>query len=243
LLVAGHNVYDEVIELTDEDLAGGYYVKSRIFFGKIYRQRGVDQHIHDGITISLRTDLADVERHYPKAYLLDEDDRSSILIKDTKMSSVWAHGQRVTNAPETEYDGGMDRSSVLVDGTVPPHFILVRFPRGMRLKNVFTPWQVGCRQIKKVAALSQLPGMVTETDGPTERFWDGSGMVQVEKKIVKEQMHTYVQATFCVAKADNVTRFHAPVTADDAEVVRGLFSRLNPPSAAGTPPRTGSSTL
>jgi hypothetical protein len=142
--LSANNACDEVINLTEENLTAGYFVTSRLFFGKIYRQLGNGQHMHDGFSIGIRTDLPDVERQFPKAYLFDDEIGCAVLIKDTKMLSVWAKGARVTSAATTEFDAAIDRASMLVDGQVPPHYILVRFPPGMRLKNVFAPMQVGC---------------------------------------------------------------------------------------------------
>jgi hypothetical protein len=85
---------------------------------------------------------------------------------------------------------------------------------------------------------------MTESDCQVlRRYWDPEleTTVQVEGTVVKQQMHTYVQAIFFVAKGEPITRFRAVETEDKADAVRGLFDRLRPPSASGgTPPRTSS---
>jgi hypothetical protein len=213
--------------------------------GKIFRQKGMDQHQYDGYTISLRTDLKDVGRL--KAYLLDGDTSSNILIKDVKMSSILAHGKRVTSAPAAEADLAMDRSSILVQGQFPPHFVLLRFHPGTHLKNVFTPYQLDCRQIKKCSNVSQ-DGVNATESGPTVlgQFLDDSGsLVEIRKHVRTEHMHVFMQAMFCIAKGEPITRF-APLPAndDDEKELRDLLGRLGPISdGAGTPtpPTTSSS--
>jgi hypothetical protein len=250
-LSSGHQRPDEVITLTDEDLAGACHVVSCLIIREVFRQDGTDKHKYDGYSIGLRANLIDVERGYPKAFLFDEDASSAVLIKDLKMSGIWAHGKRASTAPGTDEDVNMDRASILVEGKVPPHYILIRFPSGTRLKNVFTPYQSGCRQIKKAAILSQLDGEVSESTTVLGRWPDPSAghvMVEVRLRERTEQLQAYVQAMFCVAKGEPLTRFSKHADGDDdAQMVRDLFGQLKPPSAGAppggtpTPPTTGSS--
>jgi hypothetical protein len=246
LTSAGNNKPHEVIDLSDEDLSGGYHVVSRLFIGKIFRQQGQDEHHYDGYSIAMRTDLHDVENGYPRAFLFDGDVSSSLLIKDVKMSGIWAHGERVTNAASIKHDGDVDRSSILVQGNVPSHYILVHFPPGTRLKNVFTPYQSGCRQIKKISNISQLGSEVQETEkllGHAEHPVGSGNIIEVRALERTESLHTYVEAVFCLAKGDPVTRFVPKPKAEDDEAkqLRSLFGKLKPPSGTPFPPSTGSS--
>jgi hypothetical protein len=102
------------------------------------------------------------------------------------------------------------------------NYILIHFPPGMCLKNVFAPMQAGCQQIKKIASLSQLGGKMTKSEPQVlHRYWDEElgTTVQVGGTVVTQQMHVFVQAIFCVAKGVPITRFHAVETKDDADAV------------------------
>ena len=209
-------------------MAEGCHVVSRLFIGKVIQQQGTDSHFYDGFSISVRTDKADVPS--VSAYLLDDESGSSVLIKVPKMPSVWAMGKLVSTVDAMKRDATVDRLSVLVDGKIPPYYILVRFPREKRLKNVFIPQQAGNRQIKKVLDLTEMGhdvlSRVTADPVVTLDATDHTVTTTIETLEVRNT-HTNLQAVFCVANAAPIKRFSTIPVNDDVQAADNLYKQLS----------------
>jgi hypothetical protein len=202
-----------------------------VWLGKVSQQPAQDTLKYDGFSISCRADKWDADLGKYKAYLLEDEERDgcNVLLKLPKLPTAWAIGRLKVDLAGSHDDAVADRASLLTDGNVPPHFILLRFPPGMPLKNTFIAHQPGHRQIKRSHQLnffdSDKTKMAEETSAP-EIFLDHSTgiMHQTVRVTEKWALGQHLTLSFFIVHAKPVTRFQTHTVNDGAERLSGLFT-------------------